>query len=216
MNKLNRRQLLGASVLAGAALAMPAAAAAAQGTAAAEPDLSGKSVLITGTSSGFGYVGALHYARLGAKVIATMRDLPRPEAAELRRIAADEGLDLHVVELDVLSDESVAAGIAEGERIAGGKLDVLVNNAGIGISGPVEIQDMEAMRHIFGTNVEGYQRTARAALPKMRAAGSGLVVNVSSQLGRVIVPNIGLYSSTKFAVEALSEQMAYELSLIHI
>lgn len=212
MNKLNRRQLLGASVLAGAALAMPAAAAAAQGTAAAEPDLSGKSVLITGTSSGFGYVGALHYARLGAKVIATMRDLPRPEAAELRRIAADEGLDLHVVELDVLSDESVAAGIAEGERIAGGKLDVLVNNAGIGISGPVEIQDMEAMRHIFGTNVEGYQRTARAALPKMRAAGSGLVVNVSSQLGRVIVPNIGLYSSTKFAVEALSEQMAYELA----
>lgn len=205
---ISRRQLLGAGVAAGALAAAPAAAQ----TQAAAPDLSGRSMLITGTSSGFGHLGALHYARLGAKVIASMRNLPRPEAEALRRAAGEEDLDLHVVEIDVLSDEQVARGVAEAERIAGGGLDVLVNNAGIGISGPVELQDMEATRLIFDTNVFGYHRMARAVLPRMRARRAGLIFNVSSQLGRVIVPNLGHYSATKFAVEAMSEQMAYELA----
>lgn len=209
MTQLDRRQLLGATALTAAAFALgPVRAAQHEST----PDLSGRSVLITGCSSGFGRLGALHYARLGAKVIASMRNLPRPEADSLRAEAAEEGLDLHLVEIDVLSDEQVLAGVAEAERIAGGALDILVNNAGIGIGTPVEMQDMAATRLIFDTNVYGYQRVARAALPKMRAKKAGLIVNVSSQLGRVIVPNYGLYSATKFAVEAMSEQMAYELA----
>ncbi|MBZ6378075.1 short-chain dehydrogenase/reductase [Pacificimonas flava] len=213
MSDLNRRELLAGTALAGAAAATGAVAdrAAAQ-EGAGDPDLSGRSILVTGTSSGFGHLGALHYARLGARVIATMRDMPRPEADALRQAAEADGLDLHLVPLDVLDESSVREGIAEGERIAGGALDVLVNNAGIGISGPVELQDEVAAAQIFGTNVDGYLRTARAALPAMRAAGRGLIVNSSSQLGRVIYPNIGLYSATKFAVEGLSEQMAYELA----
>ena len=215
MANMNRRQLLGASALTAAAVAagpLRAAQARIDGPAAGTPDLSGKSILITGSSSGFGYLGAQHYARAGAKVIASMRNLPRPEADELLQSVADENLDIHVVEIDVLDDASVAEGVAEAERLAGGALDVLVNNAGIGLGTPVEMQDMQATRLIFDTNVYGYQRLARAVLPKMREKGSGLIFNTSSQLGRVIVPNFGLYSATKFAVEAMSEQMAYELA----
>ncbi len=206
----SRRELLAAgTTIAGLAAAGPAFAqdASADGT----PDLSGTSILITGTSSGFGRLGAEYYARLGAKVFATMRDMPRPEAEELRALAGDESLDIEVIEIDVRSDESVATGTAQALEAAGGKIDVLVNNAGIGISGPIELQDMEAMHNMFETNVFGAHRVSRALLPAMRAAGKGYVLNVSSQLGRVIVPGIGAYSSTKFALEALSEQMAYEL-----
>lgn len=202
------------SLLAGAAATTALAATATRARAdavSASPDLSGKSILITGCSSGFGRVGAEHYARLGAKVFATMRNLPRPEAAELERLARDEDLDITVLELDVLDDEMVARAVAEAERQTGGALDVLVNNAGIGISGPIEVQDMEATRLAFDTNVFGYYRVARAVLPAMRAAGSGQIFAVSSQLGRVIVPYGGHYSANKFAVEAMFEQLAYEL-----
>lgn len=176
-----------------------------------DPDLAGKSILITGCSSGFGRLGAEHYARLGARVFATMRGLPRPEADELRQLASDDKLDLHVLELDVTSDEQVAAAVAEAERINGGGLDVLVNNAGIGISGPAEVQDMEATMLAFDTNVFGCHRLARAVLPGMRAKKSGQIFQISSQLGRVIVPYGGHYSATKFALEAMGEQLAYEL-----
>jgi NAD(P)-dependent dehydrogenase (short-subunit alcohol dehydrogenase family) len=206
---VDRRRLLGLGALAAGALA--------SGKAASQPmpaprSLAGRSILVTGCSSGFGRLGALLYARQGARVIAAMRNLPRPEAEDLRRLARAEKLDLHVVEIDVLSDQEVARGVAEAERIAGAALDVLVNNAGIGISGPVELQDMAATELMFGTNVFGYQRMARAVLPAMRKRKAGLIVNVSSQLGRVIYPNIGMYSATKFAVEAMSEQLAYELA----
>ena len=204
---LNRRQLLGATAAAGAALAAGPATAAAEG----KPDLTGKSVLITGCSSGFGYLGAVHYADLGAKIFATMRNLPRAEGAALARAAKAGKLDITILELDVLSDESVTTAVAEAERLNGGALDVVINNAGIGTGAPVELQDLDMMQLLFDTNVMGYQRLARAALPGMRARKSGLIVNVSSQLGRVMVPGMGLYSSTKFAVESMSEQMAYEL-----
>ena len=173
--------------------------------------MKGKSILITGCSSGFGRLTAEHFARSGAKVFATMRNLPRPEADELRGLAASEGLDINVLELDVLDDAMVIAAVAEAERIAGRGMNILVNNAGIGITGPVEVQDMAATELIFGTNVLGVQRVLRAALPAMRAQKAGLVVNISSQLGRVILPAAGHYSATKFALEALSEQLAYEL-----
>lgn len=206
MPGINRRHLLTGS---GGMLAAAAVDAIAS-TGNSRP-LEGKSFLITGTSSGFGNLGAKHYARLGAKVFATMRNIPRPEAEELRTFAHDEKVDLHVLELDVLSDEQVAAAVAEAERINGGALDVLVNNAGIVIGGPVEVQDMEATKLAFDTNVYGYHRTARAVLPAMRKRKSGLIFNVSSQVGRVVMPGMGLYSATKFAVESMSEQLAYEV-----
>ena len=148
MDPLSRRSLLAAS---GAAAALAAAPVAA--LADANGSLAGRSFLITGASSGFGRLGALLYARAGARVFATMRNLPRPEAAELEQIARAEKLDLHVLTLDVRSDEQVAKAVAEAERRNGGPLDVLVNNAGIVINGPIEVQDMEAFHLAFDTNV---------------------------------------------------------------
>ena len=175
------------------------------------PDLSGMSILVTGSSSGFGRLGGEYYARLGAKVFATMRNLPRPEANELEALAKSDGLDITVIEIDVTKDDQVAAGVAKAEALAGGALDVLINNAGISYAGPIEVQDMEATHHLFDTNVYGPHRMARAALPAMRKAKKGYIVNVSSQLGKLIIPGYGMYSPTKFALEAMSEQMAYEL-----
>lgn len=212
MPDLSRRHLLSASSAAAAAIALPAAAQSPAAAAPAPGSFKGKSFLITGTSSGFGHLGALHYARLGGRVFATMRNLPRPEADELRKIARDEKLDIHVIELDVRSDAQVVAAVAEAERINGGMVDVLINNAGVVIGGPVEVHDMEATQLAFDTNVFGPHRLARAVLPAMRARKSGLIVNVSSQQGRVVMPASGLYTSTKFALEAMSEQLAYELA----
>lgn len=206
-SEINRRSLLGGA----AALTAATTIASSSVAQTAAPSLKGKSILITGSSSGFGYDGALHYARLGAKVIASMRGLPRPEADKLKAEAAKEKLDISIVEIDVTSDEQVAKGAAEAERIAGGALDILVNNAGVGYAGPIELQDMEATKLIFDTNVYGPHRMARAVLPAMRKAKRGLIFNISSQLGRVIVPSAGHYSPTKFALEAMSEAMAYEL-----
>ena len=209
MTEINRRQLLAGTAAAATLATLPAAA---QTTASATPSLAGKSILITGSSTGFGHVGALLYARSGAKVVASMRNLPRPEAETLRRTAREERLDLHVVEIDVTNDAQVARGVAEAERIAGGALDVLVNNAGLPYTGPVELQDIAATQAMFDTNVIGYQRMARAVLPAMRARRAGLIVNVSSQLGRMVSPFGGMYCATKYAVEAWAEQMAYELA----
>jgi NAD(P)-dependent dehydrogenase (short-subunit alcohol dehydrogenase family) len=206
MTKLSRRNLIAASAASVAVLA------ASKAGASEAPSLKGKSLLVTGASSGFGYAGALLYARLGAKVFATMRNLPRPEASELAAAAKAEKLDITILQLDVTKDDQVLKAVREAERLAGGALDLVINNAGIGQSGPIEVQDMAAMQLAFDTNVLGVQRVQRAALPAMRAKKSGLIVNISSQLGRVIVPAGGPYSATKFALEALSEQLAYELA----
>ena len=209
--KLNRRHLMmGASMTAAAYVA----SCAKTSEAAAEDavDLTGLSILITGCSSGFGRLGAEHYARLGAKVFATMRNLPRPEADELEALAKSEKLDITVLEIDITKEEQVEAGIAAALKATDGKLDVLINNAGMSIAGPIEAQDMAATQLIFDTNVYGAQRMARAVLPSMRANKSGYIFNVTSQLGRVIIPGFGQYSPTKFALEAMSEQMAYEVA----
>ncbi|MCQ8185960.1 SDR family oxidoreductase [Parvularcula maris] len=203
------------SLLAGAA-ALPAAAAAASAASSLQgesaPDLSGTSILITGASSGFGRLGAEHYASLGAKVFATMRNMPRPEAEELRQLAADKGYDIEVIEIDVTRPRQVEKGVRKAEEMAGGAIDVLINNAGISYAGPIEMQDMKATEHTFETNVFGPHRMALAVLPGMREKGSGLIFQVTSQLGRIIVPAYGQYSPTKFALEAMGEQMAYELA----
>lgn len=210
MTIINRRSLLAGIAATGALSA--ASTAAAQAPYRAKPaDFKGKSVLITGCSSGFGRLAAEMLARQGARVFATMRALPRPEAEQLRILAMGEKLDLHVIEIDVTSPEQIAAGVAEAEAINGGPLDVLVNNAGIGITSPVEVQDLEATQLMFATNVIGPHLMARAVLPGMRTKGGGQIIQISSQLGRVISPYSGHYSATKFALEAMSEQLAYEL-----
>ena len=209
--KLNRRNLMmGASLTAAAYMA--ACAKAPKATAQDGIDLTGISILITGCSSGFGRLGAEHYARLGAKVFATMRNLPRPEASELEALAKSEDLDITVLEIDITDQAQVTAGVEAALKATGGTLDVLINNAGMSIAGPIEGQDMEATQLIFDTNVYGAHRMARAVLPSMRANKSGYIFNVSSQLGRVIIPGFGQYSPTKFALEAMSEQMAYEVA----
>ena len=209
MSELTRRSLLAGAAATGA---LAATASRAQGDmAAARPDLSGKAILITGTSSGFGKLASEHFARLGATVFATMRNIPRPEAEDLEKLARDEKLDIRVHQLDVLLDDEVEKAVADAEQEIGRGLDVLVNNAGIGITGPVEVQDMEATKLAFDTNVLGYHRLSRAVLPGMRARKQGHLFAISSQLGRVIVPYAGHYSATKFAVEAMFEQLAYEL-----
>ena len=209
MPQIDRRHLLVGA--AATSVFGSAATRALADTVEAEPDLSGKSIFITGCSSGFGRLGAEYYARRGATVFATMRNTPRPEAEELKQLASDEKLDIRVLRLDVLLDYEIADAVADAQRGAGGAVDVLINNAGIGITGPVEVQDMEATKLIFDTNVFGAHRVARALLPGMRKKGSGQIIQISSQLGRVIVPFAGHYSATKFALEAMSEQLAYEL-----
>ncbi len=206
----SRRELIaGATLLTAAAATIPTASAGDK-----KHNFGGKSVLITGTSSGFGYLTALHLARHGATVYASMRNLKggkRPEAQKLMDIANDEDLKLSVIEIDVTKPDQVANGVASAQ-MSGGALDVLVNNAGIAIGGPVEMHDDQSINLIYDTNVYGYQRMARAVLAAMRQKKAGQIFNVSSQLGRMVIPNVGLYCSTKHAVEAMFEAMAYELA----
>ncbi len=216
MPQVSRRSLLTGAAAGGFTVAAGSLSAASDTvqkiTIPEKYDLLGKSILITGCSTGFGRLAVEDFARRGAKVYATMRNLPRKEADELTQLAADEKLNLFVIEIDVTSDASVTAGVAKAEEMNGGALDVLINNAGISYGGPIEIQDLEATKHTFDTNVFGPQRMIRAVLPAMRAAKAGHIINVSSQLGRVIAPSYGQYSPSKFALEALSEGLAYELA----
>ena len=213
--RLDRRTLL-ASAAATASLAATVRAGAAEPVFNPETSLTGKSVLITGCSSGFGRLAAELLARQGAKVFASMRNIPRPEATELFEIARKDSLPIFIIDIDVTSEDSCARGVATAEEMNRGPIDVLVNNAGIGITSPVEVQDMEATRLMFETNVFGPHRMARAVLPGMRKRGAGQIIQISSQLGRVITPYSGHYSATKFALEAMSEQLAYELVPHHI
>ena len=205
---LNRRGLLGAASL--AAIAAPAAA-----QTPAPTSLAGKTVLITGASSGFGRLSALHLADLGATVIASMRNLDggkRPDAVSLLAEAKGKPGKVHLVEIDVTKPDQVVAGVAAAERIAGGGLDAVLSNAGIGGAGPIELQDEIALETQFQTNLLGSLRVARAALPAMRAKKAGLIIPVSSQLGRIVMPNIGAYCSSKWGLEAAFEALAYELA----
>lgn len=172
-----------------------------------------KTILITGTSNGFGKDAALTLTAAGHRVFATMRD------AEGRNRAAAQALrakGIAVVELDVTDDASVAAAFEAVLAQAGGRLDVLVNNAGLMIQGISEAITADQTRAMFDVNVFGIQRTTRAALPAMRRAGTGLIVNIGSILGRVTIPFVGLYGATKYAVEAMTESYRYELSQLGI
>jgi NAD(P)-dependent dehydrogenase (short-subunit alcohol dehydrogenase family) len=151
--------------------------------------------LITGCSTGFGRATAVELKKRGFEVIATAR---RPETL------ADLDVDVRLA-LDVTDDTSVAAAVA-----AAGEIDVLVNNAGIGVSGPVELVPLDEVRRLFETNFFGAVRMMQAVLPRMRARKSGTIVNVSSVSGKVAAPLGAFYSASKFALEAVSEALHIE------
>jgi len=165
-------------------------------------------VLITGCSSGFGKLAALTFARQGHTVFATMRNPDK--AGPLNDAAAAEGLKITVVALDVEEPASIERAVAE-VRADAGTIDIVVNNAGVEVRGPIEqVSDTEARRQ-FDTNVFGLLSVARAVLPAMRERGSGVIVNVSSIAGLVSVPFAGLYAASKHAVEAITEALHYEV-----
>lgn len=177
-----------------------------------------QTLLVTGTSSGFGLLITKTLAQAGYTVVATMRGIEGKNAAvaqSLRDLAKDNGWRIHVVEMDVASDASVEAGIAEARRVAG-PIDVVVNNAGIGCIGLSETFTAEQAQALFNVNVFGIQRVNRAVLPEMRERGRGLLIHISSGLGRYVVPFMGIYVASKFAVEALAETYRYELGMLGI
>ncbi len=170
-------------------------------------------VLITGASSGFGKGTAVELAKRGHTVFATMRGMEGKNAEvarDLRELAEQENLALQVLDLDVTDDASVEQAVSRAVAEAGG-LDVLVNNAGIGVMGIQETVTPEQAQQLFDVNVMGVLRVNRAALPHMREQGSGLVIYLSSAVGRLVTPFGGLYAASKFALEALAEAASYEL-----
>src|SRR5438094_2765833 len=171
-----------------------------------------KSILITGTSSGFGRDTAetLHHA--GHTVYASMRGL---EDKNHEAASALRKLGIKTVELDVSDDASVEAGV-EKVLAEAGKIDVLINNAGIGSAGVTEAFTAEQAKLIVETNVIGLLRVTRAVLPSMRQKRDGLIINIGSILGRVTFPFIGIYGASKFAVEALTDSLRYEVSQLGV
>jgi len=170
--------------------------------------MSGRVVFVTGSSTGIGEATALHFAHLGDTVYATMR-APDRSGDELHVAARGEELDVTLLALDVDDDHSVARAIgAAMER--SGHIDVLVNNAGIGKLTSVEEVSMEDAKAVFETNVLGPLRTMQAVLPSMRARRSGAIVNITSISGRLVSGGHGIYSSSKYALEAMSEALAIE------
>jgi NAD(P)-dependent dehydrogenase (short-subunit alcohol dehydrogenase family) len=169
--------------------------------------------LVTGCSSGFGYLLAEPLARAGFVVYATMRDPDGKNAkpaAELQQLSS-LGLDVRVLPLDVTSDADVDAAVERIEREKG-RIDVLVNNAGQMYAGVTEAFTVREFERQFQTNVFGLFRVTRAVLPAMRRQHSGLLIHVSSIVGRISPPFFGVYNASKWAVDALGETLRYELS----
>jgi NAD(P)-dependent dehydrogenase (short-subunit alcohol dehydrogenase family) len=169
--------------------------------------------VVTGSSSGIGFEIALTLARNGFQTYATMRNLAKSE--NIKSIASKENLPIHIEQLDVIDNNSVTnaiqAIVSKADRI-----DVLVNNAGYALAGAFEDLAIEEIKAQYETNFFGLIRTTQAVLPIMRKQKSGTIVNISSGAGRFGYPTGSAYVSTKFAVEGLSESMAYELEPLGI
>jgi NADP-dependent 3-hydroxy acid dehydrogenase YdfG len=170
-------------------------------------DLSAQVIAITGASSGIGEATALACARAGAAVALGARRTERIEALA-QRIAADGGRAI-AIETDV-GDETQARAFVERAHAELGRLDVLVNNAGVMLLGPIESAPTEEWRRMIHANVFGVLYCTHAALPLMREQGAGHVVNVSSVAGRVARQGSGVYNLTKFGVGAFSESLRQE------
>ena len=164
--------------------------------------------LVTGSSSGIGYETAILLAKSGFHTYATMRNLEKSKS--IAEIAKKEKLPLEIIQLDVNDDRSVKEAI---DKIVAkdNRIDVLVNNAGYGLFGSLEDLSIEEIKAQFETNFFGVIRVTQKVLPIMRKQNSGTIVNLSSVGGRVGVPVLSAYQSTKFALEGLSESLSYEL-----
>ncbi|MBU0983526.1 MAG: SDR family oxidoreductase [candidate division Zixibacteria bacterium] len=169
-------------------------------------------VLITGSSSGFGRLTAETLLRAGHTVIASMRD---PESRNKNRAEALRSMGAHIVGIDVTEDTSVTTGVAEALQSAGG-IDVLINNAGMGTIGLQEAFTVDDWKALFDLNVFGVQRMNRAVLPHFRQKSTGLLIHISSLLGRFVMPFFGPYNASKHALEALADNYRVELSSLGI
>src|ERR1700734_2585445 len=167
-----------------------------------------KTILITGASSGIGRATAVYFAERGWNVAATMRE----------PVKADSVLQhpqISILALDVTNADSIAQAIAA-TLTRYKKIDVLLNNAGYGLFGPIEAIDGQQIQQQFATNLFGLIGVTQQILPVMRGSGEGLILNVSSIIGRMALPYASSYIATKFAVEGLSESMRYELEPFNI
>lgn len=160
-------------------------------------------VLVTGTSSGFGHHIARHFHAQGWNVIATMRT-PRPDL-----FPASERL--RVLALDVTNPDSIAAAID-----AAGPIDVLVNNAGIGLVGAFEPTPMSTIRDVFETNTFGVLAMTQAVIPQFRARKSGVIVNVTSSVTLAPMPLAAVYTASKQAIEGFTGSLAHELAFFGV
>lgn len=169
-----------------------------------------KKILITGCSTGFGYNATKFFAQKGYQVYASMRNSSgknAEKANELLVYGKSNGFNIEVLDIDVTSDESVTNAINSLPAI-----DILINNAGAGFGGPIESFSSSQILDQLDINVVGTIRVAKAVLPKMRAQKSGLIIQLSSVVGRIAVPGFGVYNASKWALEGISEAMRYELA----
>ena len=171
------------------------------------------SVLITGTSKGIGLETALAFGRAGYKVHATMRN--PSQSPQLAETVAREKLPIHISAMDVDSDHSVTDGIARIMKDHG-PIDVLVNNAGVERAGSVEELPLADFRAVMETNYFGAIRCIQALLPSMRQRRSGCIINVTSVAGRISSAPMAPYTSSKWALEALSEALAGEMKTFNV
>ena len=168
-----------------------------------------KVALVTGSASGIGLETALALSRDGYETFASMRDIKK--SAELEYAAKKENLKIKIIELDVDKEESIVTAI---KKISSehGRLDVLVNNAGYGQFGCTEDVSINDFRKQFETNFFSIVRIIQEVSPIMRKQKSGIIVNISSIVGRIGLPGSPAYISTKFALEGFSECIRYELN----
>ena len=168
-----------------------------------------KVVLVTGSSSGFGELTTHSLSKAGYTVYATMRNVSGKNSAKAAELGALNGVN--ILDLDVTDQNSIESAvntILSKEE----KIDVLVNNAGIGSGGYTEPFSATEFQKVFDVNVFGVQRLMNAVLPSMRKNRNGLIINVSSVMGRMVIPYAGAYTASKWAVEGLSESYKYELA----
>ena len=168
----------------------------------------GQTVLVTGASSGLGRAIALYLAEKGYDVIGTSRS--RARLGALHAAATSHGIALSGVQLDVNCDDSVAA-VMPGLFAERGQIDVLVNNAGYGLWGPLERLTIDEVKAQFETNLFAVLRMIKAVAPGMMDRGSGKIINMSSVEGRLATPFNGAYASSKFALEGMSEALRAEM-----
>jgi NAD(P)-dependent dehydrogenase (short-subunit alcohol dehydrogenase family) len=166
-------------------------------------------VLITGSNSGIGRSTAVRLAREGQRVYAAMRDTGK--ADKLLSLAQEVGAELTPIALDVNDPASVTRAAEQVTDEAGG-VEVLINNAGVGMNATVEDVEIDSAKSVFETNYWGVIRCIQAVLPAMRERGAGHIINVSSVAGRLASPAQTIYSSSKWALECLSENLVHEVA----